>query len=120
VSGLGLCTDFFLASGMVRSTGPANARYLQGLAMGDIERSAEIEKDATAQKVKWEATSRWARAAQWALAMSLTSSQNDLTSVCEDEGEETILEFTRDATRTLHQVFGSSCPLQNNFLSRVC
>ena len=90
---------------MVRSTGPANARYLQRIAMGDIDRSEEIEKDAIAQKVSWEATSRWARAAQWALAMSLASSQNDLTAVCNGEGEETILEFTRDATRTLHQVF---------------
>lgn len=89
---------------MVRSTGPANARYLQRIAMGDVDRNAEIERDALAQKTKWEATSRWARAAQWALAMSLTNSQNDLTAICEDEGEETILEFTRDATRTLHQV----------------
>jgi len=92
-------------AGMVRSTGPANARYLQRIAMGDVDRNAEIEKDAIAQKTKWEATSRWARAAQWALAMSLTDSQNDLTAICEDEGEDdTILEFTRDATRTLHQV----------------
>lgn len=73
--------------------------------MGDVDRSAEIEKDAMAQKTKWEATSRWARAAQWALAMSLTNSQNDLTAICEEDGEETILEFTRDATRTLHQVY---------------
>jgi ABC-type multidrug transport system fused ATPase/permease subunit len=93
-------------AGMVRSTGPANARYLQRIAMGDVDRNAEIERDALAQKTKWEATSRWARAAQWALAMSLTNSQNDLTAICEDEGEETILEFTRDATRTLHQVLG--------------
>lgn len=99
-----LLTLFSLAIGMVRSTGPANARYLQRIAMGDVDRNAEIEKDAIAQKTKWEATSRWARAAQWALAMSLTNSQNDLTAICEDEGEETILEFTRDATRTLHQV----------------
>lgn len=90
-------------AGMVRSTGPANARYLQRIAMGDVDRIAEIEREATAQKVKWEATSRWARAAQWALAMSLTTSQDDLASVCVD-GEETILEATRDATRTLHQV----------------
>ncbi|KAG0591623.1 hypothetical protein KC19_1G189200 [Ceratodon purpureus] len=91
-------------AGMVRSTGPANARYLQRIAMGDVDRNAEIERDAAAQKVKWEATSRWARAAQWALGVSLTSSQQDLTSVCEDDGEKTILEFTRDATMTLHQV----------------
>lgn len=73
---------------------------------------AEIEKDATTQKVKWEATSRWARAAQWALAMSLTTYQNDLSSACVD-GEETILEVTRDATRTLHQVH-SSLLVRNN------
>ncbi|XP_024373624.1 ABC transporter C family member 2 [Physcomitrium patens] len=90
-------------AGMVRSTGAANARYLQRIARGDVDRMAEIEKDATTQKVKWEATSRWARAAQWALAMSLTTYQNDLSSACVD-GEETILEVTRDATRTLHQV----------------
>lgn len=99
-------TPFLLMSGMVRSTGPANARYLQRIAMGDVDRIAEIEREATAQKVKWEATSRWARAAQWALAMSLTTSQDDLASVCVD-GEETILEATRDATRTLHQVLFS-------------
>lgn len=89
---------------MVRSTGPANARYLQRIAMGDIDVNAEIERDANAEKAKWEATSRWARAAQWALAMSLTSSHNDLSAICEHDGPDTILEHTRDATRTLHQV----------------
>ena len=99
----------FVASGMVRSTGLANARYLQRIAMGDIDVNAEIERDANAEKAKWEATSRWARAAQWALAMSLTSSHSDLSAICEYNGPDTILEQTRDATQTLHQVQETIC-----------
>lgn len=89
---------------MVRSTGPANARYLQNIVMGDIDVNAEIEKQANIEKRKWAASARWASAAQWAVAMSLTSYQTDLTTICHDEAEVTILERTRDAAQTLHQV----------------
>jgi hypothetical protein len=89
---------------MVRSTGAANARYLQSIVMGEVDMKADLEQKADVERRRWAASARWANAAQWALAMSLTASQQDLTQICENEGEATILERTRDAAQTLHQV----------------
>ena len=91
-------------SGMVRSTGAANAQYLKSIVMGEVDMKAVLEQKADEERRRGTASTRWANAAQWALAMSLTSSQHDLTQICEDEGETTILERTRDAAQTLYQV----------------
>lgn len=99
-----LTRDDSMFSGLVRSTGPANARYLQGIVMGEVDMKADLEEKADQERRRGAASMRWANAAQWALAMSLTASQQDLTQICEDEGEVTILERTRDAAQTLYQV----------------
>lgn len=91
-------------SGLVRSTGAANARYLQSIVMGEVDMRADLEQKADQERRRGTASTRWASAAQWALAMSLTASQQDLTQICEGEGEVTILERTRDAAQTLYQV----------------
>ena len=52
---------------------------------------------------RWLASSRWAAAAQFALAVSLTSSQNDLQCL-EMEDENSILKKTKDAVITLRGV----------------
>jgi ABC-type multidrug transport system ATPase subunit len=100
-----LAKDDSMFSGMVRSTGAANARYLQSIVMGEVDMKADLQQKADQERRRGAASTRWANAAQWALAMSLTSSQQDLTQICEDEaGEATILERTRDASQTLYQV----------------
>lgn len=52
---------------------------------------------------RWLASSRWAAAAQFALAVSLTSSQNDLQQL-EIEDENSVLKKTKDAVVTLQRV----------------
>lgn len=52
---------------------------------------------------RWLASSRWAAAAQFAVAVSLTSSQNDLQRL-EIEDENSILKKTKDAVITLRGV----------------
>lgn len=52
---------------------------------------------------RWLASSRWAAAAQFALAVSLTSSQNDLHKL-EINDENSILRKTKDAVITLQSV----------------
>jgi len=52
---------------------------------------------------RWLASSRWAAAARFALAVSLTSSQNDLQRL-EIEDEDSILKKTKDAVITLQSV----------------
>ncbi|XLT08902.1 hypothetical protein HN51_054695 [Arachis hypogaea] len=88
-------------SKMVQSTGAANAQYLRSLAFRS-KSDREESKHNDGQK-KWLASSRWAAAAQFALAVSLTSSQNDLKRL-EVEEENSILKKTRDAVITLQGV----------------
>lgn len=91
-------------SKMVQSTGAANAQYLRSLVLGDGESrpSREEIKRQNGQK-RWLASSRWAAAAQFALAISLTSSQNDLQQL-EIEDENNILKKTKDAVIALQGV----------------
>ncbi|RWR88755.1 ABC transporter C family member 2 [Cinnamomum micranthum f. kanehirae] len=91
-------------SKMVRSTGAANAQYLRSLVLGDDEiRSSREEVKRQDGQRRWLASSRWAAAAQFALAVSLTSSQNDLQRL-EIEDENSILKKTKDAVITLQNV----------------
>ncbi|KAJ4837826.1 Multidrug resistance-associated protein 1 [Turnera subulata] len=92
-------------SKMVQSTGAANAQYLRGLALGG-EGSSRLRREENKQldgQRKWLASSRWAAAAQFALAVSLTSSHNDLQRL-EIEDENSILKKTKDAVITLQGV----------------
>lgn len=88
-------------SKMVQSTGAANAEYLRGLVHREGE-SNEKEKQLDGHR-RWLASSRWAAAAQFALAVSLTSSQNDLVQLEIDE-DDSVLKKTRDAVITLQGV----------------
>ncbi|OMO92328.1 hypothetical protein COLO4_17672 [Corchorus olitorius] len=92
-------------SKMVQSTGAANAQYLRSLVLGGEgeNRSVRGEYRQLDRQRKWLASSRWAAAAQFALAVSLTSSQNDLTRL-EIEDESSILKKTRDSVITLQEV----------------
>ncbi|XP_058199762.1 ABC transporter C family member 2-like [Rhododendron vialii] len=91
-------------SKMVQSTGAANAQYLRSLALGegDIKLETEETRRLDGQR-RWLASSRWAAAAQFALAVSLTSSHNDLIQL-EIEGDDSILRKTKDAVITLQGV----------------
>ncbi|KAL0305439.1 UNVERIFIED_CONTAM: ABC transporter C family member 2 [Sesamum radiatum] len=90
-------------SKMVQSTGAANAEYLRSLVLrGECDNKLETEKQLDGQR-RWLASSRWAAAAQYALAVSLTSSQNDLVQL-EVRDEDSILKKTRDAVITLQGV----------------
>ncbi|XP_065882175.1 ABC transporter C family member 2-like [Euphorbia lathyris] len=92
-------------SRMVQSTGSANAQYLRSLVLGG-EGENRSERQQTKRldgQRKWLASSRWAAAAQFALAVSLTSSQNDLQRL-EIEDENSILKKTKDAVITLQGV----------------
>ncbi|WCJ24252.1 multidrug resistance-associated protein 1 [Euphorbia peplus] len=92
-------------SRMVQSTGAANAQYLRSLVLGgeDENRSEREQSKRLAGQRKWLASSRWAAAAQFALAVSLSSSQNDLQRL-EIEDENSILKKTKDAVITLQGV----------------
>ena len=92
-------------SKMLQSTGPANAQYLRSLALGGEgeNRSGREENRHLDRRRKWLVSSRWSAAAQFALAVSLTSSQNDLTCL-EIEDESSFLKKTRDAVLTLQGV----------------
>ncbi|KAF2317861.1 hypothetical protein GH714_041180 [Hevea brasiliensis] len=92
-------------SKMVQSTGAANAQYLRSLVLGGEGESkfrTQENKQLDGQR-KWLASSRWAAAAQFALAVSLTSSHNDLQQL-EIEDEDSILKKTKDAVITLQGV----------------
>uniref|UniRef100_A0A6M2F7E0 ABC-type xenobiotic transporter n=1 Tax=Populus davidiana TaxID=266767 RepID=A0A6M2F7E0_9ROSI len=92
-------------SKMVQSTGAANAQYLRSLVMGG-ERESRLGREESKQldgPRRWLASSRWAAAAQFALAVSLTSSQNDLQQL-EIEDENSVLKKTKDAVVTLQRV----------------
>lgn len=92
-------------SKMVQSTGAANAQYLRSLVLGEEgeNRFRTQEKEQLSGQKKWLASSRWAAAAQFALAVSLTSSHNDLQRL-EIEDEDSILKKTKDAVVTLQGV----------------
>lgn len=87
---------------MVQSTGAANAQYLRGLVLGEGGEKSEKENQLDGKR-RWLASTRWAAAAQYALAVSLTSSQNDLLQL-EIEDEVNILRKTKDAVITLQGV----------------
>ncbi|OIS99286.1 PREDICTED: ABC transporter C family member 2-like [Nicotiana attenuata] len=90
-------------SRMVQSTGAANAQYLRSLVLGGEEgNSIARDKQLDGQR-RWLASSRWTAAAQFALAVTLTSSQNDLVQL-EIEDEDNILKKTKNAVITLQGV----------------
>ncbi|CAA0823749.1 ABC transporter C family member 2 [Striga hermonthica] len=92
-------------SKMVQSTGTANAEYLRSLVLrgepDSDKREAENQLDG---RRRWLASSRWAAAAQFALAVSLTSSQNDLLQLEVSSEDNNILRQTRNAVITLQEV----------------
>ncbi|XP_078175998.1 ABC transporter C family member 2-like [Carex rostrata] len=99
-----LSTQESAFSKMVQSTGAGNAEYLRGLVFGsEEERSKREETKRQDGHRRWLATTRWAAAAQYALAMSLTSSQNDLQKL-EITDDANILNKTKDAVITLQNV----------------
>ncbi|KAG9149728.1 hypothetical protein Leryth_012435 [Lithospermum erythrorhizon] len=95
-------------SKMVLSTGPANAQYLRSLVLGvgyDGDTRTVDEKQLLDLPRRWLASSRWAAAAQLALAVSLTSSHNDLIQLeLRDNDDDVILKKTKDAVLTLQGV----------------
>ncbi|RVW98547.1 ABC transporter C family member 2 [Vitis vinifera] len=100
-----LSNDRSAFSKMVQSTGAANAEYLRSLVLGgegENKLGREDNRRLDGQR-RWLASSRWTAAAQFALAVSLTSSQNDLQQL-EIEDENSILKKTKDAVITLQGV----------------
>ncbi|XP_054779362.1 ABC transporter C family member 2-like isoform X2 [Prosopis cineraria] len=91
-------------SKMVLSTGAANAQYLRSLVLnGDGGNKPVQEGKHLDGQRRWLASSRWAAAAQFALAVSLTSSQNDLRQL-EIEDDNSILKTAKDAVITLQGI----------------
>ncbi|KAI9198325.1 hypothetical protein LWI28_013908 [Acer negundo] len=92
-------------SRMVQSTGPANAQYLRSLVFEgrDNIKVGRAETRTEDRQSRWLASSRWAAAAQFALALSLTSSQNNLQRL-EVEDKNSIVRKTKDAVITLQGV----------------
>ncbi|CAN4101608.1 unnamed protein product [Withania somnifera] len=90
-------------SRMVQSTGAANAQYLRSLVFGREEGNSTASDKLLDGQRRWLASSRWAAAAQFALAVTLTSSQNDLVQL-EIEDEDNILKKTKNAVITLQGV----------------
>ncbi|KAK1568814.1 hypothetical protein Q3G72_029144 [Acer saccharum] len=92
-------------SRMVQSTGPANAQYLRSLVFEgrDNNKVGRAETKTEDGQSRAETSSRWAAAAQFALALSLTSSQNDLQRL-EVEDKNSIVGKTKDAVITLQGV----------------
>ncbi|RZS28790.1 hypothetical protein BHM03_00062435, partial [Ensete ventricosum] len=68
-----------------------------------IDRSRREEIKRQESERRWLASSRWVAAAQFALAVSLTSSQNDLLQL-EIDDENNILNRTKDAVITLQSI----------------
>ncbi|KAI4371833.1 hypothetical protein MLD38_010136 [Melastoma candidum] len=89
-------------SKMVQSTGAANAQYLRDIVFGGKSSQEHQDKPLDGQR-RWLASSRWAAAAQYALAVSLTSSHNDLQRL-EIADESSILKRTKDAVTMLQEV----------------
>ncbi|KAM7270310.1 hypothetical protein ACFE04_029524 [Oxalis oulophora] len=90
-------------SKMVQSTGAANAQYLRNLVFEAKDNKFKMEETNIPIQSRWLATSRWAAAAQFALAVSLSSSQNQLLRL-DIEDNNNILKKTNDAVVTLQQV----------------
>eukprot|EP00270_Netrium_digitus_P011883 TRINITY_DN3802_c0_g3_i1.p1 TRINITY_DN3802_c0_g3~~TRINITY_DN3802_c0_g3_i1.p1 ORF type:complete len:1021 (-),score=283.23 TRINITY_DN3802_c0_g3_i1:236-2935(-) len=98
-------------AGMVASTGPTNAKYLQRIALGELDVKAELAKPAAEevqrmQKASKSARMRWATATHWALARSLSTSRNDhlqLLSASDINMPPLLLEI-HGAANTLHSV----------------
>lgn len=90
-------------SKMVQSTGTANAEYLRSLVLGREDYNKLDRENSLDGQRRRLASSRWAAAAQFALAVSLTSSQNDLVQL-EINEEDNILKKTKDAVITLQGV----------------
>uniref|UniRef100_A0A7N0T3S0 ABC-type xenobiotic transporter n=1 Tax=Kalanchoe fedtschenkoi TaxID=63787 RepID=A0A7N0T3S0_KALFE len=91
-------------SRMVQSTGAANAQYLRSLVFeGKEGNKMNGETRQVDGQRRWLASSRWAAAAQYALAVSLTSSHNDLQRL-EIDDDSSILKKTKDAVLTLKGV----------------
>ncbi|KAL3522804.1 hypothetical protein ACH5RR_015638 [Cinchona calisaya] len=90
-------------SKMVQSTGVANAEYLRSLVLGGEGNNKLGRETQLDGQRRWLASSRWAAAAQFALAVSLTSSQNDLVQL-EINDDDNILKRTKDAVITLQGV----------------
>ncbi|KAK0579261.1 hypothetical protein LWI29_023572 [Acer saccharum] len=92
-------------SRMVQSTGPANAQYLRSLVFEgrDNNKVGRAETKTEDGQSRAETSSRWAAAAQFALALSLTSSQNDLQRL-EVEDKNSIVGKTKEAVITLQGV----------------
>jgi ABC-type multidrug transport system ATPase subunit len=90
-------------SKMVQSTGEANAQYLRSLVYEGKDNKLKTEETDIPIQRKWLATSRWTAAAQFALAVSLSSSQNQLLHL-DVEDDNSILKKTNDAVITLQEV----------------
>lgn len=91
-------------SNMVKSTGAANAQYLRSLVLRvEEENKLTRENNQVDRQRRWLASSRWAAATKFAVAVSLSSSQNDLQRL-EIEDENNILKKTKDAVITLQRV----------------
>ncbi|KAG6642050.1 ABC transporter C family member 2-like [Carya illinoinensis] len=91
-------------SNMVKSTGAANAQYLRSLVLRvEEENKLTRENNQVDRQRRWLASSRWAAATKFAIAVSLSSSQNDLQRL-EIEDENNILKKTKDAVITLQRV----------------
>ncbi|CAM8900430.1 unnamed protein product [Rhodiola kirilowii] len=89
---------------MVQSTGPANCQYLCNLVLEN--RTKKLGREEAVQvsiKKRQLASSHWSAAAQHALAISLSSSQNNLQ-MLHSQDENNILHKTKDAVITLNEV----------------
>ncbi|GMN54603.1 hypothetical protein TIFTF001_023730 [Ficus carica] len=91
-------------SGMVQSTGPANAEYLCGLVLGDKQNKTDREEamQLASQRIRL-SSSRWSTAARYALAVSLAASRNELQPSTIDN-KNNILMKANDAVITLQGV----------------
>ena len=91
-------------SRMVQSTGRANAQYLCSLVLGgQLNKMGRQEKEELVGQRKWMASSSWTVAAQLAVAVTLSSSWNDLQNP-DIEDKNNILVKTKDAVITLQGV----------------
>ncbi|KAF3450334.1 hypothetical protein FNV43_RR06414 [Rhamnella rubrinervis] len=91
-------------SRMVQSTGPANAKYLRSLALGgQLNKMGRQETEELVGQRKWLASSSWTVAAQLAVAVTLSTSWNNLQNPA-IEDKNNILVKTKDAVITLKGV----------------
>lgn len=88
-------------SKMVQSTGPANAEYLCSLALGGSKQNKMVREES--KQLRLLVSSRWSTVVQSAIAVTLTSSLNELGS-SDIEDMNSILCKTKDAVITLQSV----------------